>query len=125
MTRKILLIEDNDVTRRLIEFILTDAGFKVESAPRSDKAIELAREKHPDLIMMDVMMQPLNGCEVCKALKNDAQTKDIPVVLVSAKGQKKEQEEGLEAGATAYLVKPFEPEELLATLQALLDKKAI
>ena len=123
MHKKILLIEDNEAARNLLEFILEDAGFQVQSAARSDHVIEMAEGERPDVILMDVMMQPFTGYEVCKTLKKREQTCTIPIVLVSAKGQKKEQQEGLAAGASAYVVKPFEAEDLIRTLESLLEKK--
>ena len=119
--KRILVVEDNETILKLILFILENEGFRVQSTSRGDEALHLAKETHPDLVLMDVMMSPVNGYEVCRTLKSERDTRDIPVVLLSAKGQKKEQEEGLNAGANAYMVKPFEPDELVEGLKKHLN----
>jgi two-component system, OmpR family, phosphate regulon response regulator PhoB len=117
MSKRILVVEDNTAIRELMLYILKMNGYETLSATRGDAAIESAECNHPDLILMDVMIPPQDGCEICRRLKKHASLASIPVILVSAKGQKNEMQAGLDAGAAAYLVKPFEPDELSELVQ--------
>ena len=125
MNKTVLVVEDNESIRILIKFLLEREGYFVVAADDGDEALLKADRDHPDLIMMDVMMKGTSGYEVCRALKKNPRTRPIPVVLVSAKGQKKEQEEGFSAGAAAYVVKPFDPEEILRLVREILHKTAV
>ncbi len=120
MKKKILIAEDNAAIRQMLNFLLTREGYEVEMAIHGKDALEKATLKQPDLILMDVMMFGVDGYQVCRTLKSDAKTSQIPVVLVSARGQKSEQEEGLAAGASAYIVKPFDPENLMGVVAGIL-----
>ena len=117
---KILIAEDEPDIRELVALILELDGHTVVQARDGQEAIEKARQERPDLILMDVRMPRLNGYEACEVLKADAQTRDIPVVFLSAKGQAGEVEAGYRAGAIAYLIKPFDAEELLEQIKRTL-----
>lgn len=118
----ILVAEDEREIRELIVFTLEIADFRVVAVPNGQEAVKKAVEISPDLILMDVRMPKMNGFEACKALKQQEKTKDIPVVFLSAKGQEADIKMGLEAGAEAYFLKPFTPDELPQRLIKILIK---
>ena len=117
---KILVAEDERDIRELIAFTLRFAGFEVELASNGAEAVEKVSESIPDLILMDVRMPRMTGYQACEALKENPATQDIPVVFLSAKGQESEIQEGLEAGAMEYILKPFAPDELTAQVHRIL-----
>lgn len=119
---KILIAEDERDIRDLITFTLRFAGHEVITAVNGEEAFSLAKEAHPDLILMDVRMPKMTGYEACKALKNEASTESIPVVFLSAKGQETEVQTGIDAGAVEYILKPFSPDQLSERVQAILKK---
>ena len=109
----ILIAEDEKDIRELIVFSLDFAGFDVIAAVDGQEAVEKALEIKPDLIMMDVRMPRMTGYEACAKMKSMEETKNIPVVILSAKGQESEIQTGLAAGAYEYILKPFAPDELI------------
>jgi CheY-like chemotaxis protein len=120
---KILIAEDERDIRELIEFTLTQAGgHQVTKAANGQEALELAPKVLPDLIMMDVRMPKMTGYEACREMKKIDSIKDIPVVFLSAKGQETEIDTGLDAGAYDYILKPFEPFELVKRISEILAK---
>ena len=119
---KILIAEDERDIRDLVAFTLRFAGHEVFPATNGEEAVELAPKVNPDLILMDVRMPRMTGYEACKAMKADAQLKDIPVVFLSAKGQESEIQQGKDAGAEDYLLKPFAPDLLTARVKDILAK---
>ena len=120
MNKKILVAEDERDIRELIAFSLQLQGYNITEAPNGEEAVKRAFDVLPDLILLDVRMPRMNGYEACHALKTDDRTKDIPVVFLSAKGQESEIEEGKQAGAVDYLLKPFAPDELIARVEEIL-----
>jgi DNA-binding response OmpR family regulator len=110
---KILIAEDEKDIRELIVFSLQFAGFDVVPAVDGQDAVEKALEVKPDLIMMDVRMPRMTGYQACAKMKTIDEIKDIPVVILSAKGQESEIQTGLNAGAYEYILKPFAPDELI------------
>jgi DNA-binding response OmpR family regulator len=104
----------------LIGFTLRFAGLEVTLTKNGAEAVEQALQLKPDLIMLDVRMPKMTGYEACRELKNNPDTSDIPVVILSAKGQDGEIQEGIEAGADHYIVKPFAPEELTNRVKDIL-----
>ena len=119
---KILVAEDERDIRELIAFTLRFAGFEVELASNGAEAVEKAPDAIPDLILMDVRMPRMTGYQACEALKENPATQGIPVVFLSAKGQESEIQEGLEAGAMEYILKPFAPDELTAQVHRILQE---
>jgi DNA-binding response OmpR family regulator len=117
----ILVAEDERDIRELIAFTLQFAGHQITQAANGAVAVELAPQVKPDLIMMDVRMPKMSGYEACKALKEIEEVKHIPVVFLSAKGQDDEVANGIEAGAVAYILKPFAPDELTRRIGEILD----
>lgn len=118
----ILVAEDERDIRELINFTLSFAGHKVTQAANGAEAVELAKQHHPDLIMMDVRMPKMTGYEACREIKKDDTLRNIPVVFLSAKGQEDEVQTGLEVGAVAYILKPFAPDELTRRITEILQQ---
>jgi len=119
---KILIAEDEQDIRTLIQFTLQFAGHDVVAFKDGQEAWENAENESPDLIMMDVRMPRMDGFTACRNMKANPATKDIPVVFLSAKGQEAEINDGYEAGATEYLLKPFAPNDLTMRVNELLQK---
>jgi DNA-binding response OmpR family regulator len=117
---RVLVAEDERDIRELIGFTLRFAGLDVTLTRNGAEAVEQASQLKPDLIMLDVRMPKMTGYEACRALKSNPDTSDIPVVILSAKGQDGEIQEGIEAGADHYIVKPFAPEELTNRVKDIL-----
>jgi DNA-binding response OmpR family regulator len=118
----ILVVEDERDIRELIAFTLQFAGHQITQAANGAAAVELAPQVKPDLIMLDVRMPKMTGYEACKALKEIDEVKDIPIVFLSAKGQDDEVANGIDAGAVAYILKPFAPDELTRRIGEILDE---
>lgn len=119
---KILIAEDERDIRDLVAFTLRFAGHEVFAASNGEEAVELAPKVNPDLILMDVRMPRMTGYEACKVMKSNSALKDIPVVFLSAKGQESEIQQGLDAGAEDYFLKPFAPDDLTIRVKAILAK---
>jgi len=119
---KILIAEDERDIRDLVAFTLRFAGHEVFAATNGEEAVELAPKVNPDLVLMDVRMPRMTGYEACRAMKANPDLRDIPIVFLSAKGQESEIQQGLEAGAEEYLLKPFAPDQLTNRVKAILVK---
>ncbi len=117
---KILIAEDERDIRELISFTLQFAGYEVVSVQNGVEAVEQALATRPDLILLDVRMPKMTGYQACEALKASPETRDIPVLFLSAKGQESEIRQGFEAGAIDYILKPFSPDELTAQVKRAL-----
>jgi CheY-like chemotaxis protein len=116
MGRSVLIVDDEQHIRLLIEQALeelADDGVDLFTAADGDEALEVIVAQHPDLVFLDVMMPRKNGFDVCRAVKQDLGLASTHVVLLTAKGQAYDREQGMAAGADAYLTKPFDPDELL------------
>jgi CheY-like chemotaxis protein len=120
---RILVAEDERDIRELIGFTLRYHGHDVISASNGVEALDLARKSAPDLFLLDVRMPRLSGYEVCQQIKADPDLSHLPVVFLSAKGQEAEIQAGLAAGAAAYILKPFLPDELAQQLEAVLASR--
>jgi len=118
---RILIIEDNADTRRFLEAMLAK-DFEVISAENAVIGIEFARNKSPDLILLDIMLPILSGYDACSLLKKDEKTKSIPIIFLSAKNSVPDITHGLTTGADDYIPKPFDYKELLARIKARLRK---
>ncbi|HSI55396.1 MAG: PleD family two-component system response regulator [Ramlibacter sp.] len=119
MTRNILIVEDNQVDRTRLEKLLGTAGYMVSTAENGEQAIASVKRSKPDAILMDVNMPGMDGFAATRALRGDADTKDIPVVLVTAKDQKADKAWGQMLGAKGYVTKPYTDEQVLTQLRAL------
>jgi len=121
---KILVVDDEIYIVHILDFSLGMEGYEVLTALDGEQAVEKARAEHPDLIVLDIMMPKLDGYETCKRLKADPATKDIPVILLSAKGRNVDQKVGFEVGADDYITKPFSPRKLVERINALLGQSS-
>ena len=119
---KILIAEDERDIRDLVAFTLRFAGHEVFAASNGEEAVEMAPNVNPDIILMDVRMPRMTGYEACKLMKQNPDLRDIPVVFLSAKGQEAEIQQGLDAGAEEYLLKPFAPDQLTSRVKVILAK---
>lgn len=122
---KILIVDDNVELVKLMEFNLSLLGFHVLSAFDGEEALKKIDEAKPDLILLDITMPKMDGYEVCRRIKENKETRLIPVVLITALGKKEEKIKGLEAGANDFLTKPVDESELIARINALIKLKTI
>jgi len=120
----ILSIDDSPTVLRLVEMILSNAGFTVRTAAGGTKGIELARKLHPDVILVDFIMPEVNGFQVSKTLHEDPATRDIPIILVSSKGEAVGEQFVQTLGIHHYLTKPFQPDQLVAEVRTALATAA-
>ncbi len=120
---KIVIADDDTVTRKLIENILTVDEYNVKTAGDGRQALQLIRENLPDLALLDVMMPGLTGYEVCRQMKTEPSTADIPVIFLTSKMELEDITEGFEAGAVDYVSKPPRPLELLARVRTHVELK--
>lgn len=119
---KILIVEDERDIRDLIMFTLQIAGHEVLMAADGEEGWQLTRQELPDLILSDVRMPRMTGYDLCRAVKAAPETRHIPVVFISAKGQDSEVQAGYDAGALDYILKPFAPDQLLLKVAEILAK---
>jgi len=120
--KKILIADDNENIREALTYLLEDAGYTVSLAKDGAEALRKVREVSPDILFLDIMMPEINGYDVCRAIKNDPDLKNIYVIMLTAKGQADEQERGKAVGADEYVVKPFSPMEILSKIKNILNK---
>ncbi len=119
---KILVVEDEPDLQQVLDYNLTQAGHSVLPALRGADALKLARTENPDLVLLDLMLPDMSGTEVCRALKEQGATRNIPIIMVTAKGEEIDRVVGFELGADDYVVKPFSVRELLLRCQAILRR---
>ena len=123
MTRtQIVIVEDEPDIVEVISYNLKREGYQVASADRGDEGLKLVRSQSPSLVILDLMLPGMDGLAVCQQLKADPITRDIPIIMVSAKGEESDIVIGLGMGADDYLAKPFSPRELLARVKAVLRR---
>lgn len=120
---RILVVDDEEDILELVRFNLAREGYEVLCAMSGEEALEEARKKLPDLVVLDLMLPGIDGLEVARALKREAGTKEIPVIMVTAKGEEADVVTGLELGADDYVTKPFSPRILVARVKAVLRRK--
>jgi two-component system phosphate regulon response regulator PhoB len=119
---KILVVEDEQDILELLTYNLEKEGYDTFSALTGEEALQMVYDINPDLILLDLMLPGVDGLEVCKQLKQDARTKEIPVLMVTAKGEDSDIITGLEIGADDYLAKPFSPKVLIARIRSVLRR---
>jgi two-component system phosphate regulon response regulator PhoB len=122
MPAKILIVDDEPAQVELLRYNLEKAGFETVQADNGRAAIELAEEAEPDLIVLDWMMPEASGIEVCRELRARTQTRLLPIILLSARGEEGDRALGLDTGADDYISKPFSPRELVSRVKALLRR---
>ena len=122
MTARVLIADDEPNQLELVAFNLGREGFEVTSAADGQQALELAEELHPDIVVLDWMMPRMSGIEVCRALRSKAETRQIPVIMLSARSEEGDRTLGLDVGADDYVTKPFSPRELVLRVKAVLRR---
>ncbi len=119
---RLLVIEDERDIQEVLAYNLEQAGHKVTLASRGEDGLRLARERKPDLVLLDVMLPDISGTVICKQLKSNAATKGIKIMMLTAKGEEIDRVVGFEIGADDYVVKPFSVRELVLRVQAVLRR---
>lgn len=122
MHAKILIVEDEPAIQELLEFNVVQAGFQVMRAEDADGAWQQIRNNLPDLILLDWMLPSTSGVVLARQLRADARTKDVPIIMLTARGDERDKVVGLESGADDYITKPFSPRELMARIRAVLRR---
>jgi two-component system, OmpR family, phosphate regulon response regulator PhoB len=118
----ILVVEDDESISSIIKYNLKKAGYLVNLVDNGNDAVEAARQSPPDLVLLDWMLPGMNGIDVCRALRAQPETTNIPIIMLSAKGEEIDKITGLERGADDYITKPFSPVELSARIKAVLRR---
>lgn len=119
---QLLLVEDDMALAELVSWHFDKNGFRVLQTPDGEEAILLARENRPDIVLLDWMIENLSGIEVCRRLRRDNDTANIPIIMMSARGEEEDRVRGLDIGADDYVTKPFSPRELIARVNAVLRR---
>lgn len=119
-SKRILICDDDPVILRLLQVNLELEGFEVLLGNNGEEAVQIAQNEHPDLIILDIMMPRMDGYQACEKLKSLDDTRDIPVVFLSAKAQQSDIERGKAYGVVDYITKPFDPNDLIDVLDRLL-----
>ncbi|TMJ84717.1 MAG: phosphate regulon transcriptional regulatory protein PhoB [Alphaproteobacteria bacterium] len=122
MKANILIVEDEEALSLLLRYNLESEGYAVETVARGDEADLLLKEHSPDLVILDWMLPGLSGIELCRRLRARAETKRLPIIMLTARGEETERVRGLATGADDYIVKPFSVPELSARVRALLRR---
>ena len=122
MPARVLIVEDEEPLTMLLRYNLEAAGYVVDSAARGDEAELKLRESTPDLIVLDWMLPGLSGIELCRRLRSHSATAQLPIIMLTARGEETDRVRGLATGADDYIVKPFSVPELLARVSALLRR---
>jgi len=119
---KVLVVDDEEYIQHILNFSFGAEGYDVVTASDGEEGVSKAKDEKPDVIVMDIMMPKMDGYEACKQIKTDPQTKDIPVILLTAKGRDADRKLGSEVGADDYVVKPFSPGRLIERVEGIMKK---
>jgi two-component system phosphate regulon response regulator PhoB len=122
METKVLLVEDEVAIVTMLRYNLEKEGFKVFSTGDGDEAVGLVKAHMPDVIVLDWMLPGMSGVDICAELRRQEETKTVPIIMLSARGEESDRIRGLDAGADDYMVKPFSPSELIARIRAVLRR---
>jgi len=122
MTASILIVEDEEPIQILLTYNLQAEGFRVRATANGEDVAHLVNEERPDLIVLDWMLPGISGIEVCRLIRSRPETRDIPVIMLTARGEENERVRGLATGADDYIVKPFSVPELLARIKTILRR---
>jgi two-component system phosphate regulon response regulator PhoB len=123
--QSILIIEDDKHISKLVKYNLEKSGYDCTVADDGEEALDILSKERPDLIILDIMLPKMDGFELCRAFKQDAKLKNIPIIMLTAKGEEVDRIVGLELGADDYVVKPFSPRELVLRVKAILKRGKI
>ncbi|MFQ3237113.1 MAG: two-component system phosphate regulon response regulator PhoB [Paraglaciecola sp.] len=122
MAKRVLLVEDEAPIREMLKFVLEQSGYETLEAEDFDIALEMVVEPYPDLILLDWMLPGGSGVQLAKRLKQHEFTRDIPIIMVTARGEEEDKVRGLDSGADDYVTKPFSPKELVARIKAVIRR---
>ena len=122
MSAHIFVVEDEKPISDLLKYNLEKEGFRVSSSENGEEALGIIKEKKPDLILLDWMLPDLSGIKICQFLKQDSAVRDIPIIMLTAKGEEEDKVKGLNTGAEDYITKPFSFPELLARVKSILRR---
>ena len=121
MGAKILIADDEPFIARSLSYVLEKSGYEIYLARDGEEALRRAIDVKPDLVFLDLMMPKKNGYEVCSEIRNHPELRDVPIILITAKGQRADLERGLKAGANEYMTKPFSPTQVVTRVKQVLD----
>ncbi len=122
--RRVLVVDDEADILELVSYNLNKEGFAVSSVADGQEALSKVRKEKFDLVILDLMLPGMPGMEICRVLRNDPNTRDLPIIMLTAKGEEVDKVLGLETGADDYISKPFSPRELIARIRAVLRRTA-
>lgn len=122
MSKRVLIVEDEAPIREMLEFVLEQSGYDTIKAEDYQIALEQIKEPFPDLVLLDWMLPGGSGVQLAKKLKQHEFTRDIPVIMLTARGEEEDKVRGLDAGADDYITKPFSPKELIARIKAVMRR---
>jgi two-component system phosphate regulon response regulator PhoB len=122
MAARILTVEDDEAVRQMLVMALQRNGFEVSEAGDGAQARVALYEQPPDLVLLDWMLPDMSGIELARSIKRDPQTRDLPIIMLTARGEESDRVRGLDVGADDYVVKPFSPRELIARIKAVLRR---
>ncbi|HKL48522.1 MAG TPA: response regulator [Desulfuromonadales bacterium] len=120
--KKILVVEDEESLLKLESILLTSKGYEVQGVTNGQAALDAIAEEKPDLVLLDIMLPEMDGFEVCRRIKENPQTKDLPVVMLTAKKSREDMARGQQVGADWYITKPFKSVNVIETIQRFLNK---
>lgn len=120
--RTILIVDDEEDVLDLLQLVFETSGFAVRRAATGKSAVSLAWEEPPDVVLLDVMMPEMDGWQVLRTLKGDERTRNVPVVMLSARAERRDKMIGLQEGAEGYIAKPFSPAEVVREVQSFLER---
>ena len=120
--KKILLVDDSSTVLLLHRMMLSHCGYELVTARDGQEALEKVSAERPDLIFLDVLMPRMDGFQTCRALRARSETRDVPIILVTTRGEPHYVRQGFESGCTDYITKPFDGEELLAKVRSHLEE---
>ena len=122
MTPVILIVEDETALVELLRYNLEREGFEVVATPSGEEALLIVGERSVDLVLLDWMLPHMSGIEVCRQLRRKGETRNLPVIMLTARGEQSDRVRGLDTGADDYVTKPFSPEELIARIRAVMRR---
>ena len=120
---RILVVEDDEDILQLLKYNLAKEGYQVTGAASGEEALKVLKSNVPDLVLLDLMLPGIDGLEVCRLLKREAKTSQVPIIMLTAKGEEADIVTGLELGADDYITKPFSPRVLLARVRTVLRRR--
>jgi two-component system, OmpR family, phosphate regulon response regulator PhoB len=124
MGAKVLVVEDEEAISQLLAYNLEREGFRVDVAPDGEEALVALSEHRPDLVLLDWMLPKVSGIELCRQLRIKTETREIPIIMITARGEEEDRVRGLDVGADDYVTKPFSMSELVARMRAVLRRTA-